>query len=550
MAIRKVKIKNFKIFEDFELEFDSGISILVGDNEVGKSTVIDAIHLALTGIVNGKPLNTELTQYLFNNTAVQRYLDSLVSEQPQEPPEIKIELYFNECEEVKLTKGSQNSNREDAYGIALVIAIVDESGEYAELIKSGNIKTLPIEYYDAKWFTFADKFITTKGVPIKSALVDSSLARYQNGSDIYISRIVRQGLEPSDIVKVSQAHRQMREHFKHDDSIKAINDRLQTGASISDKKVSLSVELLSKNAWENSLMTYIDEVPFQYIGKGEQCIIKTKLALADKKAKDASVILMEEPENHLTHTRLNQLIESISGQCEGRQIIISTHSSFVANKLGINNLILLSEGGRHTKISELTEGTPEFFHKLSGYDTLRLVLSKKSILVEGDSDELVVQRAYMDTHDGRLPIVDEIDVISVGTSFLRFLAIADKLQKRVVVITDNDGSVDAIRNKYADYINENTKDNILISFDIVDNTPTEIDERIEKYNYNTLENLLLLTNNRSDLNTIFHKTYDSDDDLRIYMKNNKTECALAIFKAEAKIAYPSYITEAIAYVCK
>ncbi|MDR0999515.1 MAG: AAA family ATPase [Clostridiales bacterium] len=61
MALRKVKIENFKIFEKFELEFDSGINILVGDNEVGKSTVIEAIHLALTGIINGKTLNTELT---------------------------------------------------------------------------------------------------------------------------------------------------------------------------------------------------------------------------------------------------------------------------------------------------------------------------------------------------------------------------------------------------------------------------------------------------------------------------------------------------------
>jgi putative ATP-dependent endonuclease of OLD family len=246
MAIQKIKIKNYKIFKDFELNFDSGISILVGENEIGKSTVIEAIHLALTGIINGKPLNTELTQYLFNNNAVNRYIKSIEAGQPQEAPEIRIELFFEKCDEVATFIGNINKDEEDAYGVALVIALTDETGEYLELLKTGNpIKTLPIEYYEVKWSTFADKFITPKSIPIKSAFVDSSLARYQNGSDIYISRIVRQGLEKAEVVKISQAHRRMREVFGEDVSVVAINERLQASASISEKKVSLSVELLS-----------------------------------------------------------------------------------------------------------------------------------------------------------------------------------------------------------------------------------------------------------------------------------------------------------------
>jgi putative ATP-dependent endonuclease of OLD family len=549
MALRKIKIENFKVFEKFELEFDSGINILVGENEVGKSTVIEAIHLALTGIINGKTLNTELTQYLFNNAAVAKYIASIESENPIEPPQILIELYFDECDEVARTKGTMNSDKTDSFGIALTIMLEDENGEYQELLKAGNIKTLPIEYYEAQWTTFADKYITTKAVPIKSALVDSSLARYQNGSDIYISRIVRQGLEKPELVKISQAHRQMREHFMNDTSIVAVNQRLKEVASISDRNVALSVELLSKNAWENSLMTYIDEVPFHYIGKGEQCVIKTKLALADKKAKNASVILLEEPENHLTHSRLNHLIDSIAKDSEGRQIIVSTHSSFVANKLGIDNLILIGMGGSQTRITELTGDTPDFFKRLAGYDTLRLVLSKKAILVEGDSDELIVQRAYRDSHNNALPIENEIDVISVGTSFLRFLEIADKLKKSIAVVTDNDGKPDALKSKYSAYFGENVKDNIRICFDKEDRTPSDI-ELIEKYNYNTLENLMLASNDLISLNAVFGKEYKTDDELRIHMRNNKTECALAIFESSKKVAYPDYIKEAIAHVCK
>ena len=79
MAIRKLKIENFKIIEVvFELELKTGLNVLVGDNGVGKSTVLEAIHLALTGIINGKYLNTELAQYLFNNAVVYTYIDSQI----------------------------------------------------------------------------------------------------------------------------------------------------------------------------------------------------------------------------------------------------------------------------------------------------------------------------------------------------------------------------------------------------------------------------------------------------------------------------------------
>ena len=42
-------------------------------------------------------------------------------------------------------------------------------------------------------------------------------------------------------------------------------------------------------------MTYIDSIPFQYIGKGEQCVIKTKLALSTKKSTEATAILTAAP---------------------------------------------------------------------------------------------------------------------------------------------------------------------------------------------------------------------------------------------------------------
>jgi putative ATP-dependent endonuclease of OLD family len=311
--IKKLKITNFKCFKgEFQLEFNGSLNILVGNNEAGKSTILEAIHLALTGMLNGRYLKNELTQYLFNNEVVAKYLADLKTNKATIPPYIIIELYFGK-EAIPLLMGDGNSDKDkDGCGFLLKIDFDERyKEEYEILIKNGDVKTLPIEYYDINWLTFARKEITTRSIPVKSALIDSSSNRYQNGSDIYISRIVRQNLDSEEIVQISQAHRNMRDKFIDNPSIQAINQKIKDKIQISDRKVELSVELLSKNAWENSLTTYLDDIPFHYIGKGEQCIIKTKLALASEKAKDASIILLEEPENHLTHTKLNQLISIV-----------------------------------------------------------------------------------------------------------------------------------------------------------------------------------------------------------------------------------------------
>lgn len=547
MNITKVIIENYKCFNGkFSFEPNKGLNLLVGDNEAGKSTILEGIHLALTGMLNGRYLKNELTQYLFNIDSVNTYVKNVSEKQPATLPHIMIELTF-EGDDIALFEGDGNSEKKKACGISFRIEFDEKyQAEYEELLKAGNIKTVPIEYYDIVWTSFARQGITAKSIPLKSALIDSSSNRYQNGSDIYISRIIRENLEHKEIVDITQAYRKMQEVFMDENAIKTINEKIKTAAKISEKDVKLSVDLSSKNAWETSLMTYLDDIPFHNIGKGEQCIVKTKLALGHKKSKEANIILIEEPENHLSHTKLNVLIQSIKDNLGDKQILISTHSSFVANKLGLNSLILLNDS-KTVKLKDLKPDTKDFFSHLSGYDTLRLILCKKAILVEGDSDELVIQKAYMKANGGKLPIENGIDVISVGTAFLRFLEIAEKLNKSVSVVTDNDGDVAAVQTKYANYIGANVKANIAICFDTtVDSGTLVIGAKNKPFNYNTLEPKILKENGRTKMNTILGTAYVSDDDLHKYMKANKTECALKIFETKEEIKFPQYILDAIA----
>jgi putative ATP-dependent endonuclease of OLD family len=45
MIIERIVIQNYKCFENFEFAFHQDWNIFVGDKEVGKSTILEAVHL-------------------------------------------------------------------------------------------------------------------------------------------------------------------------------------------------------------------------------------------------------------------------------------------------------------------------------------------------------------------------------------------------------------------------------------------------------------------------------------------------------------------------
>ena len=536
--IKKVKIFNFKCFKEwFEINLNDGMNIIVGNNEEGKTTILEAIHLALTGVYHGKYLKNELSQELFNKDIVKDYILKINNEEKIDLPKILIEIFFNDNTDVEEMRGNNNYFLENASGISYEISFNNDYKKEYELFINEKVHTLPIEYYKVSWKTFSYGEITAKSIPVKPSFIDSSINRYQDTSDIYTSKIIKNTLSEDDVVKISLINRQVRSQFNNNEEIKKINEKIRKLSNISDKEIKISTDFSSNKNWNNNLSVYLDDVHFNNIGKGEQCVIKTKLALSNKKIEHKDLILIEEPENHLSHTKLNELINDIDEQKEDKQLIISTHSSFIANKLGLENLILLNNK-QTIRFENLKDTTYEFFKKIAGFDTLRLLLAKEAILVEGDSDELIVQKAFMEQNEGKLPIEKGIDVISVGTSFLRFLEIAKKLSKKVIVITDNDGDIDSLKKKYEDFIDD---ENISIYYDKKINE----EEGLKNFNYNTLEPNMLKANSLDVLNEIFGTKYKTKNELLKYMKQNKTQCALQIFETTKDIKFPKYIMEAI-----
>lgn len=529
MHITKVVINNYRCLRTCTTILNENLNVIVGNNECGKSTLLEAVHLTLSGQLNGRPLVTELHPHLFNQAAVREYIEALQTAKPAPPPTILIELYFPDLPELAQCKGTNNSSKENVPGIKLIIEFnEDYNEEYASYVEDPKlIRTVPIEYYSSRLRTFADSDITPRAIPIKTSLIDASTIRNNAAASRYIVEIMKDSLSRKEQVDLALSYRLMRDRFLSEANVVAINAELaKKKGSISSKTLSVSLDTSSRTSWETGVMPQLDEIPMSLVGKGEQNSVKIKLAL--ETSAESNVVLIEEAENHLSHSNLNALIEHISKNRGVRQILITTHSSFVLNKLGIESVLLFGRGA-NTTLKQLTSETQDYFLKLPGHDTLRLILAERAILVEGPSDELVVQAAFKRKH-GKMPLEAGVDVISVrALAFKRFLEIAALLDLRTDVVTDNDGDINSLKKKYDGYLD---RERIKIHYD-------------QDVNYKTLEPQLLKVNGRVVVNGILGKNYQTDAELLAYMEANKTEAALRFFETDKPWVVPAYIESAI-----
>lgn len=529
--IDKIRIQNYRVFRDFKVEFNEGLNIVVGNNDVGKSTLFEAIHLALTGRIGRNRLAYELTPYLFNKDAAEEFVQAVNAGDPATPPEIIIDLFLEETPQTAAFIGANNLEKENAPGLRLRVAF-DSSfqEEYDKFIETKDITLVPSEYYAVEWKDFSGRSITARGVQIATSIIDASTIRLQSGVDYYLQQIIKDRLTTNERADLARAYRSVREEFSGNGSVEAINEKLnEAKGSLTEKELSLGIDASQAAAWERSLTPHLDSIPFQLIGRGDQNAIKILLAM-DREREKSDVVLIEEPENHMSPSSLTELLARISKHCDEKQVLIATHNSYVLNKLGLENLILI-HGQAATRLTDLDEDTWKYFMKLPGYDTLRIVLSRKAILVEGPSDDLVVQRAYRDAH-GKAPMDDGVDVISVGgKACKRFLKLAKPLNKDVVALVDNDGrTVDEIEQEFS----ELTSDSIKVHAG---------DPALG----HSLEPQIVKSNELAALNGVLSTDFATLDELEEYMSksSNKTEVALQIFESSDSIEMPPYIKEAV-----
>lgn len=97
------------------------MNIIVGDNECGKSTILEAIELVLNGTYRGKPISSEISTDLFNRSCLEKYLAS--QKHKSDLPEIVIETYTKGDPRLL---GSANLQKSESEGLSLKILFNDE----------------------------------------------------------------------------------------------------------------------------------------------------------------------------------------------------------------------------------------------------------------------------------------------------------------------------------------------------------------------------------------------------------------------------------------
>ena len=83
MYIQKIHIKNYRNFNDFEMEFHEGLNVIVGANNSGKTGLLSAIYLL------NSPSNISIDDFNKNNLV---HFKTLYNE---DAPKIEIIYYIN-----------------------------------------------------------------------------------------------------------------------------------------------------------------------------------------------------------------------------------------------------------------------------------------------------------------------------------------------------------------------------------------------------------------------------------------------------------------------
>lgn len=506
---------NFKRFRDLELDVFPDLNIFIGDNESGKSSILQAIDLVSHG--SRHRVETIGLERLFNVEAISQFLAS--NRDMNHIPEMFVELYFENDTEPKLN-GNNNCKRLNAFGIRMRCRYDQNySLQIAQILNSGN-EVFPLEFFTVTFETFAGDVFNgytkwLKTISIDNSQIGSPYAMREYVHNIYVGKV-------KEIERAANRHAY---HAAKDNFQKEILERYSQELA----PYKFCIKDSSDDNIETSINLEENNVPIENKGTGMQCFIKTQLAL-NTAVDDIDTVLIEEPETHLSYMNMLRLIEKIKG-AQNRQLFISTHSDLICTRLDLKNCILLnSSADTFANLARLKNDTAKFFMKAPDNNMLQFILSNKVILVEGDAEFILMEAMYKQT-TGKELADSGIGVIAVdGKCFKRYLEIAKLIGIKVAVITDNDHDYDSnIAELYRDYITDNTK-----VFSDSDNERYTFEVCIYGDNREVLDN---------EFGGLLKKTVLG------FMIANKAEAAFRILDHHAnEIVVPQYIQDAIRWI--
>lgn len=525
--ITKVKIQNFKCYKQAEFECYKKMNIFVGENGVGKSTLLHAIGLVLSGSYS--QIEKQSLSTLFNTEIIEEFLQK---KDNSNLPQLFVELYFDsslkEIETNFHIEGRHNSDRIEAYGLSLRIVPHEECiAEIKEALKNTDWEVFPFEFYKVEFITFSGRSYSSYTKPYKFSytMINTSLIDTNQETQKRIHEIYSEKITEENRAKVNHNYRKSSQDFLEE--LKKDNLLEETV---------LEFELRfddTENAFKNAISVMKNKVDIKQLGQGEKVLMSVDNSYRHMKD-TVKILLVEEPENHLSYQNLQKLVNLLSSD-SSVQVFIGTHSNMIASRLGINHLFFIDQA-EVFKLQELKEDTIRYFKKSTNQNLLNFILGKKIILVEGNAEYILMEKFFEMIHKKK-PEEYQVSIISVdGLSFKRYLEIAKAFEnKKVGVITDNDEDYQKnIVEKYQDYSTHST-------------IKIFSDNNNENYTFE----VCIFENNKEFLDGT---QLTSSKDILNYMLREKAEFALRLLEKleenHEEFEIPQYIREVIEWVIK
>ncbi|MGJ4850581.1 ATP-dependent nuclease [Bacillota bacterium Meth-B3] len=536
MILSKLKLWNFRKFNSkesiepgLEVCFHKGLNALIGENDSGKSTIIDAIKLVLQTQSGEYIRITDDDFYTANGTSVS---------------EFRIECTFEEFkpEEAKnfiewLTFYRKAEGEEVCYKLTLRFRAWKEKNRIFTELKAGNSEDGV--QLDGK---ARELLKCTYLRPLRDASREMNSGRNTRISQILYSHPTFSNREGHKLVEIfSDANEKVEKYFTEEEGIDVlgtIRSILQEFRAFGEPdKVSFEAAGVSlKSILENLSLAAPEVQPG--LGLHNLLFIAAELLLLNHDENGGlRLALIEELEAHLHPQAQLRLIAYLQREYNnsGVQIIVSTHSTILASKINIKNLILCKNGTAYDLTPEKTQlekGDYLFLQRFLDATKANLFFANGIIMVEGDAENLLIPTIAdiiglnLEKHG--------VSLVNVGSiAFFRFANIFKQTSQKTLgipisIVTDCD--IKPVRNSDGT-IDSKEKETIQAVHDIT-----------ERYNLNeikafvapnwTLEYTLALSNLRVLMHQsiLFAKKIENSN--KYALTSDKVKDAIDIAKKE------------------
>lgn len=422
MIVSELKLYNFRKFKSvdgipgLQITFHRGLNALIGENDSGKTAVIDALKLVLLTQSNEyiRPLEEDFYKPIdgdacsefkidctitdFNQNEAKNFIEYLMFKKSDEKVEYTLELHYRAWKEGnKIFQELRVGDVDDGISI---------DGKVRELLKTVYLK------------------------PLRDAEREMNSGRSSRISQILLNHPVFKDKKEHRILDIFQeANEKIESFFTEDeegkDILQTIRDNLE---AFNDKGQASNAELKTSNIQLKAILESLSlNAPELNPGLGELNLLfiaAELLLLKDDSDGGIKLALIEELEAHLHPQAQLRLISYLQNEYNENdvQIIVSTHSPILASKINLKNLILMKDGVGYDLAEGYTgleKGDYLFLQRFLDSTKANLFFAKGIIMVEGDAENILV------------PIIADIlgyplekygvSIVNVGsTAFLRY----------------------------------------------------------------------------------------------------------------------------------